>query len=244
MDEIRQGMTTVISAAAPYWAGEAEVVRTYFSRPRTRAQDFFWLRAQAYKEIRPLLVLPKQMQEEFWRTGTIHSHPDKAEAQRVEQEVKHFQLLAGLLAELSGTPVSPTDLEQLLEDRKLQELRAAYRKRGGELEWAAVAFTEGGGGAMFHVLSRLRGGEFEQKIAAIFQVIAEDEKFHGPMQIYALAGQARNASEWERARAIVQDISRQRLLMRNEMFGYPLPPARIEEIEAGKIEPWPIPISL
>jgi hypothetical protein len=64
------------------------------------------------------------------------------------------------------------------------------------------------------------------------------------MQIYAIAGHAKSASDWERARTIVQDISRQRVLMRNEMFGHPLAPARIEEIGAGKIHPWPIPVSL
>jgi hypothetical protein len=30
--------------------------------------------------------------------------------------------------------------------------------------------------------------------------------------------------------------------MRNEMFGEPLCPARLREIAAGKIEPWPLPL--
>ncbi|MBV8534447.1 MAG: hypothetical protein JO128_02570, partial [Alphaproteobacteria bacterium] len=47
----------LISAAAPYWAGEAEVVRTYFASPkRTRDTDLAWLARQCFKE--------------FWGSGT------------------------------------------------------------------------------------------------------------------------------------------------------------------------------
>jgi hypothetical protein len=238
-------MSAVVAVAAPYWAGEAEIVRTHFSRPRTLAQDLFWLRAQAYKETRPFLELPKNLQEEFLRTGAVANPPEGAKAgQRVAQEMKHFRLLADLLFDLSGVSVSPADLTQLSEDRKLQELRAAYRAQGGALERAAVDFTEGGGGAMFQVLSQLDGGELERRIAAIFKTIAEDEKAHGPLEIYAIARHASSAADWLKAQAIVRDISQQRVLMRNEMFGYPLPPTRIQEITEGKIASWPMPIPL
>ncbi|MDE1904364.1 MAG: hypothetical protein KGI46_10945, partial [Alphaproteobacteria bacterium] len=41
----------LINLAAPYWAGEAEVVRTYWSSPqRTRSTDLLWLSRQCFKE--------------------------------------------------------------------------------------------------------------------------------------------------------------------------------------------------
>ncbi len=46
------------------------------------------------------------------------------------------------------------------------------------------------------------------------------------------------------AQSIVRQVCRQRLSMRNEMFSAPLSEARLDEIAAGKIEPWPMPIAL
>src|SRR5260370_41517497 len=41
----------LIGVAAPLWAGEAEVVGTYWSSPkRTRETDLLWLRRQSFKE--------------------------------------------------------------------------------------------------------------------------------------------------------------------------------------------------
>src|SRR5262245_4540873 len=245
MAETHQRMASVVAAATGYWAGEAEVVQAYFRRPRTRVQDLSWLRAQAYKEARPFRELPRNLQEEFLQTRTLRQHPQGAEAaQRMAQETQHFWLLADLIAEFFGVTIAPDDVLVLPEDRKLQELRAAYRAEGGEMERAAINFTEGGGGAMFQVLSQLDGGALERKIASVFTIIAAEEIPHGPMEIYTIAGHAKNESDWQRARTIVHSLSQQRLLMRNEMFGYPLSSARIAEIMAGKIQPWQLAISL
>ncbi|HKA54447.1 MAG TPA: hypothetical protein VKJ47_12380 [Candidatus Binatia bacterium] len=243
MGEARQRMAAVVAAGASYWAGEAEVVQTYFRRPRTRAQDLSWLKAQAYKEARPFRELPRDLQEEFLRTGTLRDHPEGVEAaRRMAQETGHFWLLADLIAEFFGVTVAPTDVLMLPADRKLQELRAAYRAGGGGVERAAVGFTEGGGGAMFQILSQLDGGGLERKIASVFRVIADEEIPHGPMAIYTVADRAQHEADWQRARTIVRSISRQRLLMRNEMFGHPLSVARIREIDEGRIEPWKMPV--
>jgi hypothetical protein len=93
-------------------------------------------------------------------------------------------------------------------------------------------------------LSQLDGGELEQKVASVFKIIVAEEIPHGPMEIYTIAGHAKNESDWQRARTIVQSLSRQRLLMRNEMFGYPLSLARIQEISAGRIQPWQMPVPI
>lgn len=241
MDEMRERLLSVHAVAAPYWAGEAEVIHTYFHCPRTRDQDLLWLRAQAYKEARPFRDLPQDVQAEFLRTGAVRNLPNGSETvQRIAEETRHFWLLADLIANCFGVTITLTDVVQLPEDRKLQELRAVTRAQGGELGRAAVAFTEGGGSVMFHVLSQLDGGEFERKIASVFKIIAAEEALHGPLEIHALARHAKSKADWERVRTIIQDISRQRVLMRNEMFGHPLGSARIAEILAGKIQPWPL----
>jgi hypothetical protein len=241
MNEVRMRMGMMRAVAAPYWAGEAEIIRTYFRGPRTRAQDLFWLKAQAYKEARPFRDLPKDAQVEFLRTGVVRNLPHGSETvQRIVEETRHFRLLADLIVNCFGVTIALTDDMRLPEDRKLQELRVAWRTRGGELERAAVAFTEGGGGAMFQVLSQLDGGEFERKVASVFKIIASEEAFHGPPEIHVLARHTKSEAEWERVRTVIQDISRQRVLMRNEMFGYPLGSTRIVEIMAEKIQPWPL----
>lgn len=240
----RREMAAVVAVAAPYWAGEAEVVRTYFSRPRTQAQDLFWLRAQAYKEARPFRDLPQDLQAEFLRTGTVQNRPtDNETAQRIIEETRHFWLLADLVADCFGAKITLTDVVVLLEDRKLQGIRTAFRVQGGALERAAVTFTEGGGGAMFQALSQLEGGEFERKVAAVFKIILDEEIFHGPMELYTIARLVKRETDWEQVGLIVRAISRQRLVMRNEMFGFPLSSARMQEIDAGQILPWPMPVS-
>lgn len=243
MHKTQERRHSILAVAAPYWAGEAEVVRTYFNRPRTPAQDLFWLRAQAYKEARPFRDLPKHSQEEFLRTGAVQDNPNNADTpQRIIEETRHFWLLANLIGKHFGVTISLSDDLRLLEDRKLQELRATYRAGGGKLEQAAVAFTEGGGGAMFQVLSQIEGGELEQDMASVFARIAAEEILHGPMEIYTIANHARSEADWDRAQRIILTLSRQRLLMRNEMFSFPLSAARLQEIAAGRIRPWPLPI--
>src|SRR5436190_21612944 len=132
MEETRRRMAGVVAVAACYWAGEAEVVQTYFRHPRTRAQDLSWLRAQAYKEARPFRELPRSLQEEFLQTGTLRRHPEGAAAgQRMAQETRHFRLLAELVAEFFGVTIAPGEMLVIPADRQLQELRAAASAGGG-----------------------------------------------------------------------------------------------------------------
>ena len=49
---INPQLKRLVDLAAPYWAGEAEVVWTYFQSPsRTTETDLVWLRRQCFKEI-------------------------------------------------------------------------------------------------------------------------------------------------------------------------------------------------
>ena len=48
---INENLKTLIKMAAPLWAGEAEVVKTYWdSSIRTLETDLLWLRRQCFKE--------------------------------------------------------------------------------------------------------------------------------------------------------------------------------------------------
>src|SRR3989442_1531559 len=49
---VNPNLERLVDLAAPYWAGEAEVVWTYFQNPgRTKETDLLWLRRQCFKEI-------------------------------------------------------------------------------------------------------------------------------------------------------------------------------------------------
>jgi hypothetical protein len=49
---VNPNLKRLVDLAAPYWAGEAEVVWTYFQSPnRTRETVLLWLRRQCFKEI-------------------------------------------------------------------------------------------------------------------------------------------------------------------------------------------------
>lgn len=234
----------LIDLAAPFWAGEAEVVERYFAGPRSIETDLHWLRAQAFKETRHLRALSPEMQEQYWASGTIPDHPEgPEETRKLAEEMKHFDLIAALITSLTGRRATLEEFPLLEEERKLQELRAPYRA-GTEFERTLVDFTEGGGGSMYDMLTRVEGGEFERRIVEAFRVILADEVIHGPGQIHALAQLSRDEDTWQRAGEIVVAIGKQRLQMRNEMFSFPLDERRIAEIEAGEIEPWPSPVDI
>lgn len=229
-------LKAVVADAAPFWAGEAEVVRAFCAAPRPPIEHAAWLRAQTYKEWFPLLVLPPATRAALLRDGRA------ADVDGVlADEFRHFRLLAELLADLTGTPVDPTRLAPLPEDDRLQRLRATLRARHGALGAACAAFTEGGGGAMYAALARLDRDPFERRLARVFRVIHDDEVGHGPAQLGAIAAALAGPDDVAVACDVVATISRQRLHMRNEMFGFPLAPARCAAIAAGDIAPWPLP---
>lgn len=237
-------MAGLVALATPCWAGEAEIVRTYLAQWRTPERDLHWLKAQAYKETFHVRILPPDLQEEAWRTGGVANHPDGPyKAAQVAEEMSHFRLLADLAAELAGGPIAFEDLPALPEDERLQLLREPHRT-GNALERAVVDFTEGGGGAMYVVLSRLDGDDFERRVARAFRIIYRDELLHGPAQIHEVARLAQGPDDWRLAAEIVSKVARQRLNMRNEMFSFPLGAARLDQIAAGEIEPWPMPVAL
>ena len=49
---VNEHLRNLVNIAGPYWAGESEVVWTYFHSPdRSKESDLLWLRRQCFKEI-------------------------------------------------------------------------------------------------------------------------------------------------------------------------------------------------
>jgi hypothetical protein len=89
---------------------------------------------------------------------------------------------------------------------------------------------------MFLAGMELRGGRFEEEVAAAFGVIYGDELGHMQSGARRLAEVAQTPTDWVRAKHIVRLVSSQRVRMRNDMFGWPLSARRLAEIDAGCID--------
>jgi hypothetical protein len=94
---------------------------------------------------------------------------------------------------------------------------------------------------MYRVLSELRGGALERRIARNFRIIYRDELLHGPAQIHAIERLAGGEDDWKTAIEIVRKVGRQRLRMRNEMFSFPVDIAQLDEMAAPAAAAWPGP---
>ena len=105
------------------------------------------------------------------------------------------------------------------------------RRLDEELERAAITLTEGGGGALYEVCRRLKGGKIERKIAAAFREIHLDEMEHKNVGARNLAELVRSREDYNRAAEVIRQVSSQRLRMRNEQFGFPLSEERVRELK-------------
>jgi hypothetical protein len=155
-----------------------------------------------------------------------------------------------LIEQISRKPVTPRELTWLPEDRKLAQVRSRYsrtyagllhgsekitareiQRRNEFLERAAITLTEGGGGALYQVCSRLGRRGIEADIAKAFREILADEIEHKDSGARSLASLVRSRAAFERASEIVAAICAQRLRMRNEQFGFPLSAESVASLE-------------
>jgi rubrerythrin len=228
--------------ARAYAAAEEAIVSAFFAKPHKKSDHPHWLRAQAFKEysaIKPIFSALAKLYPEVDRQIDRHEFEELTE--KLADETKHARLVMDLLEELTGKKVTFSDLLWLPEDRKLARIRARYskslatllhgngaikakeiRRRDEELERAAITLTEGGGGALYLVCSRLKKNGFEGKIARVFKEILLDEMAHKDSGIRSLGALVRSDTAFRRAARIICEISSQRLRMRNEQFGFPL----------------------
>ena len=161
-------LSRLIDAAAPYWAGEAEVFTTYWAwDKRSRETDRSWLALQCFKEVwgastddkkKGLFLGPlEQLAEMFPRIDTeVDRHVVLDIAEGLWAEFAHYCAFADAYDALAlpGEPrINPARLyswreENQLpgrkEDDELTRLRYEHVERYGKLGRRALRFTEGG----------------------------------------------------------------------------------------------------
>ena len=253
-----------VLAATPlrWWAGEAEVVRTYFSNPRTREDDLHWLTLQAARELGTVERLLQALPGDLARIETAVSRASlEASARSVYEEARHYRLLADIMEQIAGKRPDPRELLALSgcqHDRRghpdlpamtAEEVTRRLQETHGELADVALGFSEGAGAAIFYMGNRLlelpytsySGDAVEKAIADAMGIIFHDEMRHGPVHIPHIARAIRNDDDLEIARHIITEKATAHLRLRNETFGYPLTEARMAEIDAGiGVDPLPV----
>jgi hypothetical protein len=81
---------------------------------------------------------------------------------------------------------------------------------------------------LFREGRNVKGGKLEEMIAAAMSVIHEDEKNHFREAAQEAAALIHSIEELERMKRAVEEISRQRVAMRREMFKAPMTEAEAE----------------
>jgi hypothetical protein len=241
----------LMQLAGNYAAAERTVIAAFFHQRPRRLDHIRWLRAQAFKEysaIKPIFTALAKLYPKIDRGIDRHDYEELTE--KLADETKHARLVMDLLQEISGKKVTFKDLLWLPQDKKLAQIRARYSpsyatllhgrgkisakeisRRDETLERAAITLTEGGGGALYQVCSKLKKSDVEGKIAKVFDEILLDEVGHKDSGGRALARLIRTKSAFERAAQVICAVSAQRLRMRNEQFGFPLQPSELATLD-------------
>jgi len=233
----------LIGTALPYWEAEATIVRRFFKSKPTREDHIFWLKAQLWKELHPVDGYFTGLHKELNNLvasfpeidKTIERHQYHSLLEQLTQEFNHYVLMADVLEYLLGHPVSAEDTFQLPQEKKLSDIRRVYVNSGSAVDKAAVLVTEGGGARMFREGRKLKGGRLERMIASAMEVVYHDEKNHYKEAAREAAGAVRNKPELARMKNAVQEVSLQRLYMRNEMFKEPLTSDEIKSCVASHV---------
>ena len=150
---------------------------------------------------------------------------------RLEQmieEFMHYTVLAEVLEDLLGRPLTQDDPIQLSEDNKLNKMRHRHVNSDSAAVRAVMELTEGGGTATFREGAKLTGGKFETRLAAAFKIIADDEDGHVDHATDDLKDVITTEQDFEAAKAALLEVSMQRLHMRNEMFSHPMSSAALD----------------
>ncbi len=244
----------LVDVAAPLWAGEAEVVRTYWGSPkRTPQTDLLWLARQCFKE--------------FWGSGvsrydrggvyfgilkklidtgpSIDLTTDRSEIldvlESLKAEFSHYCAFADAYDAIrpAGAPkMNPHNLEEWPEEHKLTALRYKHQDEHGAVGMRACKFTEGGYCSLFTEGMKLKGkGGAEEKIAQACQLVYEDEFGHMLAGISGIAQEGLSAGDWTLMERLVIEQLHQRIRMRNEQFSLPMSEERIQAIYRGDIVP-------
>lgn len=237
-------------------AAEAEVVTTYFSKSPAMVDHISWLSQHTGRELTRVYQLGGVLSMQLAGLGVTVSPETFFETlTKLVEETNHFVMGYRLLTSITGKPPYIGDLRRydiFNPDPELPEnagsVHLAKEKKAVEDDlaretapWAQLAgdegILEGGGAGAFFAGSRLKGGEFEQRVANMMQVVLSDELRHGAHQLEKLRDIPLTENDLGKLKGYVTRHANARVRFRNAHFGYPLSEQRMKEIEAGKIEP-------
>jgi hypothetical protein len=249
-----QHLQRLITANAPLWAGEAEIVRTYWTSPvRTRETDKLWLRRQCWKEyagsgaskgetmgmVSDLVVKLKDQVPRLDISVDRHDLRDLLE--HVYVEYTHYCLFADVYDSMLGKDeprINANELTTWPEEEALASRRRAIRSGLGKFGKRAAGFTEGGYCTLYSEGAKLsaRPG-LEGRIGRACQKVYDDEFGHMMEGVVGIEEEGLSESDWAEMERLTVEQLRLRLYMRNSQFSHPLSNERIDEIIAGRIEP-------
>ncbi len=242
-----------------YSAGEAEVVRAYFSKQHTNEEHIEVMLKQMGREIQA-----RQWAEEVVPMARdlergVDRHDYVTYLRENAEEAEHYTLLADIAEWLNGGPLPADRLlgyeivarfdpnldPKLLYNPKLPEaarnvdvgkeiVAALGRERAREL----MHLSEGGGGGAFLEAAKLHGDEFKDKLGAAMRKIAHDEMGHGPGRVVPFVEQRiHTEAELEADKHWLDAFMLAHLRVRNEIWGNPLSNERIAQIQRGEGAP-------
>ena len=225
----------LIDAAWPYWEAEAEIAKRFYVKA-SHEEHVFYLRAQLWKELNPVdgyfNGLHRELAslvEKFPQVDKeIDRHDYHFSLVQLTQEFNHYVLLADIFEHLVGRRITPDDTVQLAEERRLGELRRGYVETGSEIDRAAVGFTEGGGARLFREGAKLTGDALAEMTARAMQVIYDDERDHYKEMAKEAVSLIKSDDDLRRMTDAIRAISRQRMMMRHEMFPGAMTDAELE----------------
>src|SRR5262252_9201116 len=248
----------LIDAAAPYWAGEAEVFRTYWTwEKRTRETDRRWLAYQCSKEIWGSGLAPldkgiflgpaEQLVAAFPKIDSeIDRHEVLDIAEGLRAEFSHYCAFADAYDALLAPgeqKLNPKMLQWWNEDEELAALRHSHKDRHGGIGLRATRFTEGGYCTLFSEGMKLkdrptsRHEKADRLIAEACGKVYDDEFGHMLKGIAGLDCVGLTDSEWQTFAALSVEQMKYRIQMRNAQFGRPLSRARLDDALSGRCEP-------
>lgn len=255
---VSDNLRRLIDLSSPLWAGEAEVVRTYWDSPiRSRETDLLWLRRQCskefngtgigeYRNLGVFLGPVTELGEIFGRIDT--GGPDGVDRRYalelieiLHDEFDHYIRFADVYDAIRGPgtpPMNPHELETWDEDAELTRVRHAHNERHGALGIRASRFTEGGYCTLFREGMKLKGrGGVDDMIAEACTKVYDDEFGHMLEGIVGLDEEGLSNEQFELLGTLVVEQLRLRIRMRNAEFSFPLGEDRIRAIDGGDIAP-------
>jgi hypothetical protein len=244
----------LINVCTPLWAGEAEVVRTYWtSAKRTLQTDLLWLQRQCFKEFWGSGVgkydrggvVPGQLKRITEKVHEVDVTMDRHDfldvLEGIKAEFSHYCAFADLHDAIrpAGAPrIDPNKLEPWPEEDALTALRYRHQAEHGALGMRACKLTEGGYCTLFSEGMALRGKPgIEGRIAEACAKVYDDEFEHMLAGIAGIAEENLKESDWKLLQSLAAEQLRQRIRMRNAQFSQPLSEQRIQAIYGGDIRP-------